>query len=146
MGKTQMTTTIRFAPGASTYTQAGYLPTGPLDEQGLFTERADGPARTWSDVIDELLALRGLEDDWDGQGAVAPDAALVDTALAVALDFRATTLPPADRAVAGVNGTVFFEWFSTTKYLEIEVTAPGQAEGRLVFRESNTTEVFTLAR
>jgi hypothetical protein len=141
-----MTTIVRFAPGASAYTQAGYPPTGPLDDQGLFVERADCPARTWGDVIDELLALRGLEDDWDGQGAMSPDAAIVDTALAVALDFRSTIVPPAARVVAGVNGTVFFEWFSPTKYLEIEVTTPGQAEGRLVFRESNTTEEFTLVR
>jgi hypothetical protein len=97
-------------------------------------------------VIDELLALRGLEDDWDGQGAASPDAAIVDTALVVALDFRSTAMPPAHRVVAGVNGTVFFEWYSPTKYLEIEVTAPGQGEGRLVLRESNTTEEFTLVR
>jgi hypothetical protein len=140
-----MTTMIATARGASAYTRAEYHTTRPLDERALLSERIDGPARTWSDVIDELLAIRKLEDDWDGQGAEAPNPAVVHTALNVALGLRATDMPPAARVIAGVNGTVFFEWFHPTTYLEIEVTAPGQAEGRWVHRESNTTEEFTLA-
>ena len=140
-----MNTLTRAASGASAFTRAEHSsPRSPV-EQSL-AERADGPARTWSDVIDELLALRGLKDDWDGQGAEAPDPALVDTALAVALDLRSATMAPADRAIAGVNGTVFFEWFSPTTYLEIEVTAPGRAEGRCIDRESDTVEEFSLSR
>lgn len=140
-----MNTITRSASGASAFTRADYMPPRSPVEQSL-SERADGPARTWSDVIDELLALRGLEDDWDGQGTEAPDPALVDTALAVALDLRSSTMAPADRAIAGVNGTVFFEWFSPTTYLEIEVTAPGRAEGRFIDRESDTVEEFSLPR
>jgi hypothetical protein len=135
----------QYTRGASAYTQTGYQPTRRLPESGLLSEHTDDPVRTWSDVIDELLVFRKLEDDWDGQGALAPDPSVVDTALQVALKFRGGEQPPADRVVAGVNGTVFFEWFFPTQYMEIEVTAPGQVEVRLVCRESNKTEEFTLS-
>ncbi len=141
-----MSTITRSATGAAAFTRGNSAPPWVPGDCAFHSEPADGPARTWNDVIDELLALRGLENDWDGQGAQAPEPALVDTALAAALDFRSSAMPPADRAVAGVNGTVFFEWFSPTKYLEIEVTAPGQVEGRWVYKESNTVEEFTLSR
>ena len=55
-------------------------------------------------------------------------------------------MPPADRVIAGVNGTVFFEWHGSEGYLEIEVTAPDRAEGRVVRKGSEEAEVFTLSR
>lgn len=134
-----------YASGASAFTRAEYISPRTHIEPAS-SELAAGPIRTWADVIDELLALRGLEDDWDGQGARSPDPALVDTALGVALKFRAADMPPAERVIAGVNGTVFFEWYLPTKYQEIEFTAPGQAEGRWVHKESNTVEEFNLPR
>ena len=35
-------------------------------------------ARTWEQLIGDLLALRALPADWDGQGAEAPAPAVVD--------------------------------------------------------------------
>jgi hypothetical protein len=141
-----MSTITRYARGAAAFTRIAYRLPPTHVERPLLSEQIDGPSRSWDEVIDELLALRGLEDDWDGQGAQAPEPALVDTALSVATDFRAERMPPAARAVAGVNGTVVLEWYSPTTYLEIEVTAPGQVEGRFVDRESGAVEEFTLAR
>jgi hypothetical protein len=102
--------------------------------------------RPWAELIDELRALRHLEDDWDGQGAKAPPPDLVDGAIALALHFQANAMRAADYAVAGVNGTVIFEWHDATHYLEIEVTAPDRAEGRAVRKGSDVTEVFSLSR
>ncbi len=142
-----MTTITRSARGASAYTQADYSSTRPLDEHGLLvSEAGTPPARTWSQVIDDLLALRGLEDDWDGQGSEAPHPALVDGAITLAQSLQAQGLRPADFAVAGVNGTVLFEWHGPSDYLEIEVTAPDKAEGRSVRQGPDVTEVFTLSR
>lgn len=97
-------------------------------------------------MTDELLRLRRLESDWDGQGAEAPTPEAVDTALTIAGELRSAGMPPADRALAGVNGTVFFEWHDPTQYLEIEVFARDRAEGRRVHPDTNAVEEFTLTR
>jgi hypothetical protein len=141
-----MSTIRQSARGASFYTHTVYHATGPLDERGLLSERIDAPGRTWSDVIGELLAVRNLQDDWDGQGAKTVNPALVDGAITLALHLQASGLPPADFAIAGVNGTVFFEWHDPTRFLEIEVTAPDQAEGRSVRKGSDEVGVFALSR
>ncbi len=141
-----MSTITQYASGAAAFTRASYRLLPVRAERPSFSDAADGPARTWAGVIDDLLALRGLEDDWDGQGAPAPEPAVVDTALTVATDFRSDGLAPPDRAVAGVNGTVVLEWFSPKTYCEIEITAPGQVEGRLVNRESGEVTKFLLPR
>lgn len=135
-----MTTIAHFASGASAFTPVAPRPV----EQAAVSVRSDEPVRSWTDVIDQLLSLRVLEDDWDGQGAEAPEPSVVDSALKLALRFRSTGMSPADRIVAGVNGTVFFEWFAPSQYLEIEVLAPGQVEGRWVYTDSNAVEEFTL--
>src|SRR5688572_25066409 len=115
--------------GMSAYTLSDSYPTRPLDESGLLASALDPlPAQTWGRLIDDLLALRRLEDDWDGQGAIAPPVALVDSAITLAQHLRAIGKPPADFAVAGVNGTVMFEWHHPASYVEIEVTAPDRAE------------------
>jgi len=103
-------------------------------------------SRSWSGVTDQLLRLRRLEDDWDGQGASAPAPATVDAALGVAGELRAVGVPPADRAIAGVNGTIFFEWHDAGRYLEVEVCAPDRTEGRWVYTDTNTVDEFTLTR
>ncbi len=141
-----MTTIARSARGASAYTQTDRYPTRPLDERGLLgSDRCSAPRRTWALLIDDLLAIRHLEDDWDGQGAEAPHPALVDGAITLAQYLHAKGMAPADRAIAGVNGTVFFEWHGPVGYLEIEVTAPDEAEGRSVRNGEGVTEVFTLS-
>jgi hypothetical protein len=104
------------------------------------------PKRTWSEVVDDLLAIRNLDDDWDGQGAEVPRPELVDWAISLALAMRDAGIRPADFAIAGVNGTVFFEWHSPADFQEIEVTAPYEAEVRRVRKGSDVTEVYTLPR
>jgi hypothetical protein len=134
------------ARGASAFTRTEDISTRPLDEGGLLvSDCGPTPASAWSQVIDKLLALRGLEDDWDGQGAKAPPVALVDSAMTLAQHLRASNTRPADYVIAGVNGTVIFEWHGPAEYLEIEVVAPNQAEGRSVRKGSDTTEQFTLS-
>ncbi len=99
---------------------------------------------TWAQLIDRLRSLRDLEDDWDGQGALAPCAAFIDGAITLAQQFEANHSMPADFAIAGANGTVFLEWRLAAGFLEIEIAAPDHAEGRWVRNGSETTEVFSL--
>ena len=99
---------------------------------------SDG-SEDWSSLVDELLSIRLLKEDWDGQDAVAPSAAIVDTAIRLAMRFQRDGLPSADRVAAGPSGTVFFEWHSPRNYIEVEVASPGVAEVREVL-DGITTE------
>jgi hypothetical protein len=118
-----------------------------LGDLGLFESDLNAPpSRAWSDVIDKLLVVRGLADDWDGQGAEAPAPALVDGAIALAQSLQANGLRPADLAVAGVTGTVILEWHDPAGYLELEVAAPDRAEGRWVEKGSTAARTIVLAR
>jgi hypothetical protein len=136
-----------YAHGASAYTQTDDCPTRPLEESGLLvSDCGPPPVRTWSQLIDDLLTLRDLEEDWDCQGAAAPHPAVVDGSITLAQHFQAKKIVPADRVIAGVSGTVFFEWHSSGGYLEIEVTTPDQAECRSVKQGTGVTEVIILSR
>lgn len=107
-------------------------------------KRTTPSVRTWPELMDDLLAMHLLDADWDGQGAKVPPAALVDGATGLLQFFQLEGWAPADRVIAGVNGTIHFEWHGPDEYIEIEVTAPDRAEGRLVKKGSNETETFVL--
>ena len=99
----------------------------------------------WSDRIDDLLRVRQLADDWDGDGAVAPGTTVVDGAITLAQYLAALGTPSADRVHAGVNGTVYFEWHTPLGYAEIEVTSPFDAEYRWVEKGSDVAKVVSIS-
>lgn len=102
--------------------------------------------RTWEELLRDVDALRSLSPDWDGQGAEAPAEGVIDGASSLARGLEADAALPADRVIAGVNGTVFFEWHGPNGYVEIEVTGPGEAEGRWVPKGANKAVEFNIAR
>lgn len=143
-----MNAMTRDARGASAYTEAGEWPPCTVAEVS-FTSKAganEAPAVGWNRLIDELLRIRNLNDDWDGEGTAAPHSALVDGAIALALFLKGDDYTPADRVITGVNGTVYFEWHLPEGYQEIEVTSPIDAECRWVRKGSDTAEVGRLSR
>jgi hypothetical protein len=141
-----MSTITRRAGGASAYSRSSYSAFQPLDERGVFgPDGQESPARGWSSVVDELLRIRTLKDDWDGEGTEAPHPALVDGAITLAQSLQAKGDPPPDRVHAGVNATVYFEWHTPDGYTEIEVVSPVEAECRSVRQGTNTTEVVYLS-
>lgn len=89
----------------------------------------------WDAIIETVSSFIRLDDDWDGGGAVAPETALVHMAVELARQLRECSSPAPLRAVAGVNGTVSFE-FPGEPFIEIEVVSPYKAEvfeaGKLV--------------
>lgn len=93
----------------------------------------------WNEATDQLLAIRSLEDDWDGLGANAPATSLVDSALRLAGWLQGKGYLPPSRIVPSLTGTVLFEWQAGGgTQLEVEVTAP--AKGHLtLFREGQPT-------
>ncbi len=122
--------------------------TEQIDTTLILPAVPETPARSsWPELVDALLAMYRLTDDWDGQGAKAPQADLIRAALLLARDFQAKQFAPADRCIAGVNGTLFFEWHGETgEYTEIEVETPETAEVRLVRNGVCTTEILQLPR
>lgn len=95
----------------------------------------------WNDLIDALRAMRSLKDDWDGDGSVAPTSALIEGAIRLANGFKSDNHPPADRVLAGVNGTICFEWHKALGYEEVEVVSPCEAEQRKVTSGSDIAEI-----
>jgi hypothetical protein len=93
------------------------------------------PGHAWNELIDELFRIRNLQDDWDGEGTEAPDPMVVDWAISLAHRLKALEYQPADRVLASVNGTIYFEWHTLPyEYQEIEVTSPVDIEVRRVQR------------
>jgi hypothetical protein len=121
-----MTTTI----SRSTRTSQSFVapPTSGLEDDALLVKRPP-ESEEWSRRIDDLLDIRGMEDDWDGAGTPAPAVALVHSALQLALILSKQRFPPPCRIMPGRTGTVLFEWQDTDgSYSELEVTHPHHAE------------------
>jgi hypothetical protein len=132
--------------------------TGLANEDLLVSRPGDDP---WDRAIDDLLALYYLEDDWDGEGSVAPARPLIDSALSLAQRLRSGAIarsgfpgiglsaarpaqqlpsgadPAPSRVAAGPEGTILLEWQEQQPggadviYFEIEICAPDRAEWML---------------
>jgi len=142
-----MTKIKQSARGASAFTQVEDAWSRSAIEAGqLFTEQSEGSDQSWTGLVDELLRIRNLKDDWDGEGTEAPHPDLVDFAIMLAQDCQRKGAPPADRAIVGVNGTIYLEWHLPSGYQEIEITSPLDAELRWVQKGSEVAEVIRLYR
>ena len=83
----------------------------------------------WDRIVGDLLRLRELSDDWDGQGSRALDATNVDRALAWVEDMRQWpgALPPSSVA-PGTQGELVLEWRGDAFHLAAEISDPSQVE------------------
>lgn len=102
----------------------------------------------WAHCVDELLRVRRLEDDWDGQGSPAPEPSLVDSAILFAKLYQERGEIAPDFALASVNGSIVFEWHLPSEFVEVEVVAADRVEKRRVRHDSDVSEeiVWTRAR
>jgi hypothetical protein len=84
---------------------------------------------SWDRILDELLRLRRLDQDWDGQGALAPDRAHVDLAIAWVNEMRRwrRALPPT-HVLPGTLGEVILEWRRDSFHLVAEISNPVRLE------------------
>jgi hypothetical protein len=83
----------------------------------------------WDRILDELSRLGRLEQDWDGQGALAPDPANLDQAVAWVNEMRRwrTALPPT-HVLPGTLGEVILEWRRDSFHLVAEISTPARLE------------------
>jgi hypothetical protein len=96
-------------------------------------ETEDSSAVDWEEVIDEIVALQSLGDDWDGLGAIAPTPELLASAIGLATLLQKDGMDAPARAVAGTDGTVLLEWQAVDgSYCEVEVDRPFHADVMLV--------------
>ncbi|WP_439622862.1 hypothetical protein [Gemmata sp.] len=131
--------------GATAFTRLDAYPTRALDSSSLTAVDHSAPLLpTWGKLIDSVLDIHNLRDDWDGEGSEAPAPGAVDGALHLAMALRDRQERPADRVVPSVNGTVYFEWHLPDAYREIEVTGPSRAEVRIVQKGSDAVEAFVI--
>lgn len=88
-----------------------------------------GANASWEQILNDLLALGQLGPDWDGQGAAAPSTELLESARALTQRLLDEGVEAPSCVVAGVNGTVLFEWQAEDgEYAELEVTQPYRAD------------------
>lgn len=140
-----MSRVMQSARGASAFTQPDRSFFSTTVEGGpVYSRTEEDLGHTWTPLIDELLRIRILKDDWDGEGTEAPSPGLVHGAIRLAQQLEAAGYPPADRAIASVNGTIYFEWHTPLGYQEIEILSPLDAEYRFVPKDSNETTVVGL--
>lgn len=84
---------------------------------------------SWDRLVEELSRLRGLGPDWDGQGALAPEPANVDQAIAWIGEMRRwrRALPPT-HVLPGTLGEVILEWRRGPFHLVAEISTPARLE------------------
>jgi len=110
---------------------------GPLNPEGLSTFLESDTEKEWSNriagLIQELEHILSFQDNWDGEGAEAPKAALVDSAIDLlgALQSQRTLTPPI-RIAASPAGSIILEWqLEHDVYLEAEIIEPFRVEWML---------------
>jgi hypothetical protein len=109
-----------------------YSPLVPAVTEGAEPEAAREPSSNngaWDHVLDELLRLRTLPGDWDGQGAEAPSRSNVDAAIRWVKEMRLWrhALPPT-QTVPGTTGEVVLEWRGDAFHLAAEISTPDRIE------------------
>ena len=85
----------------------------------------------WFEAAKKLAKFVELEDDWDGQKAIAPSPSIIIVALGLLIELReASRLPAPSRVGACPMGGILFEWQwpESDVYIEAEVTPAGEVE------------------
>ena len=80
----------------------------------------------WDTAGAELASMGWLRDDWDGEGAKAPPASVLESAIHAFRKFQEAGLPAPSSIVASPNGAIVFTWETATAYREAEISQPGR--------------------
>ena len=91
-----------------------------------------GDGRTWGQVTQALVAMRSLNDDWDGEGSEAPRLPAITMAVQVAGVLEAHGAPVPTTATATRSGGILFGWEHEADYKEIEVVGPHRVEWMVI--------------
>jgi hypothetical protein len=78
----------------------------------------------WRNVFAKLEEFRKLEDDWDGDGSLAPSPEIIEASIRLAKRLKETETPP--WVEPSVNGSMHFEWRTQESSHDIEVVSTTQ--------------------
>lgn len=97
---------------------------GKLPSDALSSYFESDFEKKWNNIIDSLIAIRSLHDNWDGEDSEAPAPELVDSILEYIFSLRASNVPSPSRASASPNGEIVLEWQEKNSYLEADFGEP----------------------
>lgn len=130
-----MNQTIERQQGAVKFTKPKPSTSSASDTTFFSSPDSDCIDGDWNPIIETVCSFVELGDDWDGAHSVAPSHELISMAVELARQLKASLNPAPLRVVAGVNGTISFE-FGGEPAMEIEVVSSSEAEvyeaGKLV--------------
>jgi hypothetical protein len=90
---------------------------------------SNGVRSNWDNAIAKLHSMFSLGNDWDGMGAKAPPAPLINGAIELAEQLSARRIGVAPTRVAATPcGTVVLEWQQPNLYMEVEITEPNSSD------------------
>jgi hypothetical protein len=81
----------------------------------------------WEAIRRRLSELFQLRDNWDGAGAIAPSAAIIQS-VADLLESHHRTWSPPSRVVPTADGTIAIEWQDQGLHASLEVTTAYQGD------------------
>jgi len=92
----------------------------------------DKPAQeeSWRTVFSKLHEFRHFEDDWDGQGGLAPRQINID-AMVEWLEPMQSLITPPQSVIPGVAGELYVMWHGPDWYLSAEIENPTVLEWML---------------
>jgi hypothetical protein len=90
-------------------------------------------AGPWEPIVQTIVAMQNLSDDWDGMGAKAPTREVLESAIGLAYLYAEQAVDPPHRVVPGLDGTVIMEWQEPDgTHTEVEIDRPLHAEVMLI--------------
>lgn len=95
----------------------------------LMTSEKFESFKRWRKATSDLIKLGNLGNNWDGEGAVAPDQELIDSAIdCLKILSKKLELPPPTRITSSHDGEIVFEWQNANEYFQAEIKRPFQAK------------------
>src|SRR4051794_5430528 len=82
----------------------------------------------WPKQEQRIAELRRLEDNWDGEGAVAPSAELIESVAGLPRQHKNDGRAAPSGIVPTVDGTLFLEWQAPPIFASLEVRQPYEGE------------------
>jgi hypothetical protein len=94
-----------------------------------FADLAAREDEQWRKLERVVREMRHLGDDWDGEGADAPRASVVDSVLHLVSQLRERGMAAPSRAVVSPNGAIVLEWQGPGGvYVEAQISVPYRVE------------------
>lgn len=141
------TTMMQINPAGMTPFNEASLNYNRLITPWLSTSLSGPVSALWNERFADLRRLRGLENDWDGEGAAAVDVGNIFAAEGILAQVQSSwfELPPS-RVDALANGGVLVIWNGENSgYFEAEISSPARV-AVMYIPKNGLPQQFVIAR